>query len=432
MGFLFLISWPLTLLMLGVAVGKALLTTVFTGRARRMSWRAVEAGKELNARLIESLYGMRLIKTFSREDHEQRRFTVLNAREVHPKIMLRANGALHNFTDGIVALTALCLIVYISLTVWDLRGTLILVYLASVQRVFPILLAINKDRVQLSADLPAVASVVVLTDAARRSAMPNGSVHKSTFDSDIVFDGVEFGYDAARPVLHDIHLRIRKGETVAVVGESGAGKSTLMHLLLRLYDPTSGAIRIDGVDLRRMDLASWHALVSVVSQDTFIFNDTVLENIRYGRLDATDEEIRRAAARAHAAEFIEELEDGFQTVVGDRGVKLSGGQRQRIAIARAFLRNSQVLLLDEATSSLDSVTEKLIEESTRELARNRTTIIIAHRLSTIRTADRILVMHRGEVVEEGPHDVLLLTGALYRRYHDLQSNRDPMVTKGRT
>jgi subfamily B ATP-binding cassette protein MsbA len=262
--------------------------------------------------------------------------------------------------------------------------------------------------------------------------MPDGTVTKSTFDSAIVFDHVGFAYDGRRPVLRDLDLTIQKGETLAVVGESGAGKSTLMHLLLRLYDPTSGAIRVDGVDLRQLDLASWHRLVSIVSQDTFIFNDTVLENIRYGRLDATDAEIRQAAERAHAMEFIDELELGLQTLVGDRGVNLSGGQRQRIAIARAFLRDSQLLLMDEATSALDSVTEKLIEESTRELARNRTTVIIAHRLSTIQSADRIIVMHGGEIVEEGTHETLLLTGALYRRYYDLQFERSPVVTQETT
>jgi subfamily B ATP-binding cassette protein MsbA len=418
--FLCFVSWPLTFLMAALAVGKLGLTGFFTARARELGARAVESGKEKNARMIESLYAVRLIKTFSREEHEKARFQALNEREVRPKIQQRVNGSLHNFVEGMVAPIALCLIVYFSLRVWDLRGTLILVYLAALQRSLPLLLQLNRERVQLNADLPAIKAVSELMEAAHRSRMTDGTVAVRSLQSGIEFERVSFGYDADRPVLCDIAFTVRRGQTVAIVGESGAGKSTLVHRLLRLYDPTAGAILVDGVDLRRLSVAGWHRLVGVVAQDTFIFNDTVLANIRYGRLDASEAEVRQVAARAHATEFIEQLEDGFATVLGDRGVKLSGGQRQRIAIARAFLRNPELLLMDEATSALDSVTERLIEESTRELARDRTTIIIAHRLSTIRGADRIIVLHEGRIVEEGDHDSLMLTGSVYPRYYATQ------------
>jgi len=421
--FLCFVSWPLTLLMGAVAAVKLGLTGVFTRRARTLGWRAVEAGKEKNARMIESLHAMRLIKTFSREDHEKRRFEVLNEAEVRPKILQRVNGAFHNFAEALIAPLALCLIVFLSLRVWELRGTLILVYLAALQRILPLLLQINRERVHLNADLPAIKAVLMLTGAARASRVQSGPVIKGALEQGIEFRGVGFAYEPGRPVLEDISFAVRRGETAAVVGESGAGKTTLVHLLLRLYDPTQGAILADGVDLRRLDLPSWHRLVGMVAQDTFVFNDTVLGNIRYGRLDATEAEVRVAADRAHATEFIEQLEQGFATPIGDRGVKLSGGQRQRIAIARAFLRNPTLLLLDEATSSLDSVTERLVDASMRELSRDRTTLIIAHRLSTIQRAGSIFVMQRGRIVEQGDHESLMVTGTLYPRYYRAQFER---------
>jgi subfamily B ATP-binding cassette protein MsbA len=421
--FLTFVSWPLTLLMLGIAAVKGGLTGVFTTRARMLGWRAVEAGKEKNARLLESLHAMRLIKTFSRDEHEKTRFKQLNRAEVHPKVLQRVNASLHNFVEALVAPIALCLIVYLSLRVWELRGTLILVYLAALQRMLPLLLQVNRERVQLNADLPAIKTVLSLGDAARRSRMPDGTIRKATLDDRLEFRDVSFGYGADRPVLQDVSFTIRKGETIALVGESGAGKSTLVHLILRLYDPSAGAVLADGVDLRRLHTESWHRVIGLVAQDTFVFNDTVVENIRYGRLDATEAEVREAADHAHATEFVLRLDHGFATGLGDRGVRLSGGQRQRIAIARAFLRNPQLLLMDEATSSLDSVTERLVDESMRELSRDRTTLIIAHRLATVQGADRILVMHAGRIVEEGDHETLMVKGSLYPRYYRLQFGR---------
>jgi len=421
--FLTFVSWPLTLLMILIAAVKGALTGVFTRRARVLGWRAVEAGKEKNARLLESLHAMRLIRTFGRDEHEKAHLKHLNRAEVHPKVRQRVNASLHNFVEGLVAPIALCLIVYLSLRVWDLRGTLILVFLAALQRTLPLLLQVNRERVQLNADLPAVKAVFVLSDAARHSRMPDGAIGKTRFEDHLQFRDVSFAYGAGRQVLHDVSFTVRKGETIAVVGESGAGKSTLVHLILRLYDPSAGAILVDGVDLRHLQIDAWHRVIGLVAQDTFVFNDSVLENIRYGRLDATEPEVRDAAARAHATEFILQLEHGFDTLIGDRGVRLSGGQRQRIAIARAFLRDPQVLLMDEATSSLDSVTERLVDTSMRELSRDRTTLIIAHRLSTVQSADRILVMHGGRIVEEGDHETLLVKGSLYPRYHRLQFGR---------
>lgn len=230
-----------------------------------------------------------------------------------------------------------------------------------------------------------------------------------------------FAYPDApqRVILNEVNFRIARNEVVALVGPSGAGKSSIVSLLPRIFDVTKGQIEIDGVDIRKFALDDLRKLISVVSQDVFLFNDTIEENIRCGRLSATKEEIREAARKAHALDFIESIPDGFQAVIGDRGQKLSGGERQRISIARAFLREAPILLLDEATSSLDTKSERAVQIALDELMKNRTTLIIAHRLSTIQNADHILVLKDGSIVERGSHTELLEIGGEYANFHGI-------------
>ncbi|MBV8821122.1 MAG: ATP-binding cassette domain-containing protein, partial [Acidobacteriaceae bacterium] len=249
------------------------------------------------------------------------------------------------------------------------------------------------------------------------------------FQHGIVLEDVSFRYPSVDTLtLRNIDLEVNAGEIVAVVGPSGAGKTTLANLVPRFYDVTSGAVRIDGKDVREIQLASLRSKIGIVAQDTFLFNDTVANNIRYGRSHAKDTEVEEAARNALAEEFISRLPQGYDTVIGERGLKLSGGQRQRIAIARALLKNAPILILDEATSHLDTESEIFVQRALQHLMSNRTVIVIAHRLSTVRRANKIVVLDRGRIAEIGGHEELVRGGGMYQRLHDLQFlHMDPVV-----
>jgi ATP-binding cassette subfamily B protein len=259
-----------------------------------------------------------------------------------------------------------------------------------------------------------------LLDTAPDIVNDPGAIAVSGLRGDIRYENVTFGYGPRKHVLRGIDLDIRAGETVAFVGPSGAGKTTIASLLPRFYEIDEGRITIDGIDIRAMTLASLRREIGLVQQDVFLFGGTIRENIAYGRLDATQEEIEAAARRAKLDTVIANLPDGLDTVIGERGVKLSGGQKQRLAIARMFVKNPPILILDEATSALDSETERAIQQSLMELAEGRTTLVIAHRLATIQHADRIVVVDESGVAEEGRHDELIAAGGVYRRLHAAQ------------
>jgi len=251
--------------------------------------------------------------------------------------------------------------------------------------------------------------------------VPEVPTHVDSFQDEVIFKNVSFRYKTdGADVLKELDLTIHKGEMVALVGQTGSGKSTIANLLARFYDPSQGVVTMDGKNLKELDVTDFRKLVGIVSQDTFLFNTTIEENIRYGRPDATHEEVVEAARQANALEFIEADKDGFRRIVGERGNLLSGGQKQRIAIARAILRNPPILILDEATSALDTVTEKLVQDALNNVMKDRTVLAIAHRLSTVRNASKILVLEEGKVLEQGTHDELMSLGGEYSRLASLQ------------
>ena len=260
-----------------------------------------------------------------------------------------------------------------------------------------------------------------IMDAVNDIKEPANPTEINGFNESIGFNGISFSYEEGKEILHDIELEIPKGRTVALVGQSGSGKSTLADLIPRYYDPSSGSITLDGINLKNLRVKDLRSLIGNVNQEAILFNDTIFNNIAFGVENATMEQVIEAAKIANAHDFIMEKEDGYMTNIGDRGGKLSGGQRQRISIARAILKNPPILILDEATSALDTESEKIVQEALDRLTSTRTTIVIAHRLSTIRNADMICVMHEGKIVERGRHEELIALEGYYKKLHDMQS-----------
>ena len=274
---------------------------------------------------------------------------------------------------------------------------------------------------QIQQALAAAERVFGVLDLKTEQDAEKGRLELPRIAQSVTFDDVTFHYESQSvPALNDINLTIRAGEMVALVGSSGSGKTTLVNLIPRFYEPTAGRILIDGVDIQSYTLRSLRSQIGMVSQDVVLFDDSIRNNIAFGREDATDEDIIQAARLAYAHDFVERLPQGYETVVGEKGVKLSGGERQRVAIARAILRDPPLLILDEATSALDTESERVVQLALANLMKNRTTVVIAHRLSTIQQADRIMVLARGSIVEVGTHDELLCRDGQYKRLHAMQ------------
>ncbi len=422
LGVIFYRDWKLALISIAILPAAVVLLTRVGGKLRRLSKRGQERMADINDILQETFTGVRIVKAFGMENREIERFAERN--QSYFKIMMRGvkyDALVPPFMEMLGAIGVAVIIFYGGMRVQDgimttgeffsFLTALVLIY-APIRRLSKI-----NNRVQQS--LGAAERIYELLDVEPDvTDAPDASTIEK-FQQSIRFRNVSFKYDS-QPVLENIDLEVPRGKTVAIVGLSGAGKSTLVDLIPRFYDATEGAVELDGVDIRRLTRSSLRSIIGIVSQDIFLFNDTVANNIAYGKPRASEDEIIAAAEAAFAHQFIMEMPENYNTMIQERGSRLSVGQRQRIAIARAILKDPPILILDEATSSLDSESEMMVQKALENLMRERTTFVIAHRLSTILNSHQIIVLDNGRIAESGAHHELLEKGGIYSRLYRTQ------------
>lgn len=415
---------PTLAILVAVIVPLLIILIVYSNRKMNRAWKEMY-GKiaDVNGRVEDSVSGIRVVKSFTNEKFEMSRFQTQNA--LFRKAKLTAYKVMAGTHSSIYMLTRLLTLIVLVVGAWlSFTGRLTYGELVSFVLYTNVLIKpIDKITALLEMYPKGMAGFKRFRDLlSEEPEIKDKSDAKkvSALKGDIVFQNVDFCYEGKKQVLKNISFSIQAGQTVAFVGPSGAGKTTICSLIPRFYDVEQGSITIDGVDIRDMTQRSLREQIGIVQQDVFLFTGTIRENIAYGKLDASFEEIQEAAKRAHMDSFIQDLSEGYETQIGERGLKLSGGQKQRLAIVRMFLKNPPILILDEATSALDTETEKIIQKSLEELSENRTTIVIAHRLATVRNADQVFVVTPKGIEEQGTYDELIKKGGILANLHQVQ------------
>uniref|UniRef100_UPI00405799D2 lipid A export permease/ATP-binding protein MsbA n=1 Tax=Candidatus Electronema sp. TaxID=2698783 RepID=UPI00405799D2 len=420
---IFYMDWRLALVSLVFIPMAAVPIVVFGKKFRRISTRYQQGMGEASNFLNETIRGVRIVKAFCAEEQEKRRFAA-KMQQLFDTLMseTRYRSLAHPLIEFLGGIGMALIIWFGGSEVLQGNATpgTFMSFLTALVMLYEPIKGVSKINSTVQSGMAGAARIFALLDTEpeiREKAQP---VELPPFSRQIEFRKVSFAYQPGELVLREVSLTIARGEVVALVGPSGGGKSSLASLLPRFHEVTDGAVLLDGHDLRDLSLRSLRSQIAIVTQQTILFNDTVRSNIAYGSPDCSEEEIRRAAAAAFALDFIEAFPQGFDTVIGESGVRLSGGQQQRLSIARAILKNAPILILDEATSALDTESERKVQQALDNLMKNRTTLVIAHRLSTIKNADRIVVMQDGRIAEEGDHASLLRRGGIYEGLHSLQ------------
>jgi ATP-binding cassette subfamily B protein len=418
-----MINWKLAVLTFVVVPVIIWVVVHFNGRMTKAIRQLFKDIGDFNARVEDNVGGIRVVQAFSNEEFEKKQFAVNNGRFRGTKLfsykLIAKNGSISymmmRFVTLFVMVCGTWFVIQGELTYGEFIGFLLLtnVFFRPIEKINAIIESYPQG-------FAGFKRYTELLDTAPDIADAPDAIDVGELKHEVGFNQVAFGYESDSQVLGGIDLTIRKGETIAFVGPSGAGKTTLCSLLPRFYEVQAGEITLDGVDIRHIRLQSLRRQIGIVQQDVFLFAGSIRENILYGKLDATEDEIWEAARRARLDEFIRSQPEGLDTMIGERGVKLSGGQKQRMSIARMFLKNPPILILDEATSALDTETETMIQQSLSELSQGRTTLVIAHRLATIKNADRIVVVTPEGITEQGRHDELVAAGGVYSRLHRAQ------------
>jgi subfamily B ATP-binding cassette protein MsbA len=424
----FYYNWRLLLGALIIAPIIAFLTTTFSHRIRKLAEISVEGNKTLSDTAQEAIANHSIVKAYRAEDREAERFS--RTANIIARANLRSGqiAALSPPSIELVGILAIVCLFYFGLREIDagrMDAAQFFTFLFFLFRSYDPMRKISRQHNEITKAFAAARDVWNILDTHEHVAEKPNAARLEPLKKSIRINNLSFHYEnSQKQILRGINLEVPVGKMVALVGESGGGKSSLIRLIQRLYDPTDGSIEWDGIDLRDANLASLKEQIALVTQETVLFNDTIRYNISYGKPDATDADIEQASRVAFADEFIEQMPDRYETIVGERGTMLSGGQRQRIAIARAVLINAPVLILDEATSALDTESERLVQKALANLTQDKTSIVIAHRLSTIRRADLIVVMEKGKIIETGTHDELIEKSGKYKRLYEYQFEDD--------